>query len=363
MKKIIIGQIGNLHDHSKDIMLTLKRLPEHFDIIGFVPESEDDYFKEYSNYGKNVESFYKGNPLNPNTDPYEGIPKMTIEELLSKNPDAVFIESFEKRLLDYAFLCVERGIHVHIDKPAGIDIDRFRSLLNLAKRKNVIVHFGYMFRYNPAILKAKELIDSGALGSVCSIEASMGTNYAKDKKLWLKNFSGGMMYFLGCHLVDILYMFQGIPEKIYPLNRAVFNDFGAEDYGFTIFQYKNGSSIVKSISSTIPEFNARYIKIACEKGTIKIDPIEEPQDFNMENGFALKTQMEIISCDNPALSQADSLFQSETYDRYAAMLTEFADMVTLGESNKYNYEYELQVQSMVLASAIPEFDYQKNLNL
>ena len=64
MKKIIVGQIGNLHDHSKDIMLTLKRLPEHFNILGFVPESEDDYFKEYSNYGKNVESFYKGNPLN-----------------------------------------------------------------------------------------------------------------------------------------------------------------------------------------------------------------------------------------------------------------------------------------------------------
>lgn len=43
------------------------------------------------------------------------------------------------------------------------------------------------------------------------------------------------MFFLGCHLVDIVYMMCGEPEEIIPLNISTNNDgINSLDYGFAV---------------------------------------------------------------------------------------------------------------------------------
>ena len=37
---------------------------------------------------------------------------------------------------------------------------------------------------------------------------------------WLGSVPGGMMFFLGCHLVDLIMQIQGMPQRVIPMNKA-----------------------------------------------------------------------------------------------------------------------------------------------
>lgn len=58
------------------------------------------------------------------------------------------IESKVEKLLSLARRAIEAGKHIHLDKPAGTSLEEFRSLLNEAEKRSLIVQMGYMFRYN-----------------------------------------------------------------------------------------------------------------------------------------------------------------------------------------------------------------------
>ena len=75
-----------------------------------------------------------------------------------------------------------------------------------------------MYRYNPAVRKLKKEIEAGKLGGVYSVEAHMDCGHNPAKRQWLHQFPGGMMFFLGCHLVDMICYLQGFPKEVIPYN-------------------------------------------------------------------------------------------------------------------------------------------------
>ncbi len=77
-----------------------------------------------------------------------------------------------------------------------------------------------MYRYNPAVLKLKDDIQNGRLGKIYAVEAQMNCLHQPIKRQWLKNYPGGMLYFLGCHLIDIVYQIMGEPQSVIPLSVA-----------------------------------------------------------------------------------------------------------------------------------------------
>lgn len=208
MKKIRIGNIGTLHDHSLGTMETIKKCDDIFEIVGFVPESDERYLAV------------------KDTPAYRGVKRMTLDELFEARPDAMVIEGFETEQVHAAQLCIDRGIHVQIDKPAGANAEEFEKLLSDAKKKHLVVHMGYMYRYNPSVMRVKELVKEGFFGDIYAVEAQMNCEHPIEKRDWLGNFRGGMTFFLGCHLVDLLFGILGVPDEIIPLNRAIRPDSG-----------------------------------------------------------------------------------------------------------------------------------------
>ena len=156
MKRIKVGQIGIGHNHGEPKLLAVRKFPELFEVVGYAEENERWVEKRGKNKG------------------YEGLPRLSGAEVIERS-DAVLIECDVWDLTKYARMCVDAGKHIHMDKPASGTLEEYGELLRIAKEKNLVVQLGYMYRYNPAVLKCFEHLKNGDLGEIYSINAEMST--------------------------------------------------------------------------------------------------------------------------------------------------------------------------------------------
>ena len=195
MKKIRIAQIGvNRYSHALSIFHSLKTQPETFDIVGYcLVEGEKERFE------KELKVF-------------DGYTELTLEEVLNDPTiEAVTIETEEIHLTKYAILAAKHGKKIHMEKPGGTSLEEFEQLISLVKEKNLVFHTGYMYRYNPTIREVIANAKNGVYGDIISVNVQMDGINDENMRQWLEAFPGGMMFFLGCHLVDLVFHRMGIP--------------------------------------------------------------------------------------------------------------------------------------------------------
>ena len=327
MRKIKVVQIGTGHDHAPASMKTLRLLDDLFEVLGYVFVNDGEQSIE--------------NEKNPC---FSGIKKLTLEEAFAiSDLDAVVIETDDSLLTKYASLALRRGLAVQMDKPGSQSIKEFNETFDYAYKNHLVIHTGYMYRYNPAIKKALSLIKSGEIGDVYSIEAQMSCNLLPYKRAWLKNFKGGMINFLGCHLIDLILQIMGEPKQVVPLSSVSRLDLGGEDVGFAVLKYDNCTATVKTNCMEAGGPMRRKLVVVGEKGTIEVNPIEYP----IEN-------RELYSDIRVALSKNDTWYyrpEPETFGpfhRYREMFTEFSKIVNGEIENPYSYEYEKTLHSVLI---------------
>ena len=343
MKKIKVVQIGTEHDHAGVAMLSLRKLDDIFEVVGYAtPDTTDTHLEAWQSA-------------------YAGLRHMTMEEVWAEpGLEAAVIETNEKLLTKYATEAARHGLHVQMDKPGGDVLADFETLIQTVKEKNLTFHTGYMYRYNPAVQKAMEIVKSGELGKVYSVETHMDCIHPKEKREWLGMYQGGMLFFLGCHLVDLTVLLQGVPDEIIPLNTSTLKDgVTAEDLGFVVFKYPNGVSFMKTCAAEPGGFLRRQLVICCEKGTIELEPIEYYADME-HPGSELCADMRVINdVDGAPWNARAEAVTYGPFDRYDNMLRSFAQIVRGEKENPWSYDYELQLYKIVLAACGQKVDYKK----
>ena len=104
---------------------------------------------------------------------------MTEEQLLNTaGLQAVVVETRVEGLLKAGETCVNAGMHIHLDKPPGSSLTQFRRLLASADRQGLTVQMGYMYRYNPAVVMLRDLLQKGWLGEIFEVHAVMSKEVA-----------------------------------------------------------------------------------------------------------------------------------------------------------------------------------------
>lgn len=326
MRKIKIAQIGtSTNSHGNFIFNTLKKYDDMFEIVGFVfPENEREKFPE-----RMVD--------------FEGYNELALEDVLN-NPEieAVMIETEEIYLTKYALMAAEHKKHIHMEKPGGVILSDFEKLIKIVKENKTVFHTGYMYRYNPYICELKKQIEKGELGEIISVEAQMNCIHPKEVREWLSDVPGGMMFFLGCHLIDLIYSIQGEPKNIIPLNKCSGLDgIYAEDFGMVLFEYENGISFAKTSAVEIGGFERRQLVVSGTKKTVEIKPLE----WAVESG-ELVTSRSIYSSNDWNLSSEKE--QSDPFERYSNMVISFGEMVRGEKENSMDYDYELNLYRTIL---------------
>ena len=111
-------------------------------------------------------------------------------------PDEVFADTSIRGVMiatpaethyDMACRAIDAGKDVFVEKPLTIDVDEARDLVARAEAADRILMVGHLLEYHPAILKLKELIDSGELGKiryVISNRLNLGKIRTEENALW-----------------------------------------------------------------------------------------------------------------------------------------------------------------------------------
>jgi predicted dehydrogenase len=198
-----------------------------------------------------------------------------------------------------------------------------------------------MYRFNPKYLEVLDKIKNGDLGEIYAEEAHMDCKHNPETRQWLQAFPGGMMFFLGCHLVDLIYRIQGEPLEVIPMNCATgFDGVTADDYGMVCFRYPRGISFAKTCAYENGGYQRRQLVVCGSKGTVILQPLERFCPGGMYTGMR--------ECYEANWHAPEGLSQSEPFGRYDAMMVNFHDLVVGKKENPFSYEHDYAVQEVLL---------------
>lgn len=319
---IKIGQIGIGHNHGESKMKAVRKFPELFEVVGYAETNEQWVEKRGNNKG------------------YEGLPRLSVEEVIRQS-DAVLIESDVWDLTKYAKMCVDAGKHIHMDKPASGTLEEYKYVLETAKKKDLVVQLGYMYRYNPAVLKCLEHIKNGDLGEIYSINAEMSTFHGPEYKQWLTNFGGGIMYILGSHLVDLIVYIMGEPKKITSfLGHTGLDGIDFADNNLAVLEYDKALARIFVSSVEVNGFGRRQFMVSGSKGTVNICPLERPITMTYSDlKIADKTYED---------RKITTYFEDNTASgRYDDMMQDFYAYIQGEKENPFTYEHDYLVQKVL----------------
>ena len=326
MRKIRVAQIGtSKYSHGNEIFGAIKELDDVFEIVGYAfAENEREKFPDKMKR-------------------FEGYREMTVEEILNDTTiEAVVIETEEIYLTKYALMAAEHGKHIHMEKPGGLSLEDFETLIERVRKNGTVFHTGYMYRYNPAIKEIINRVKSGEIGEVVSVEAQMSGYRGFEHTDWLRNFGGGMMFYLGCHLIDLVLTIMGEPKKIVPINRSSgLHNSEAKDNSFALFEYDSGASFVKTTQAEMGGFLRRQLVITGTRGKFEVKPLEITVNYPLQ-------YTEYIECFDDDWNAPGEKRRSEIHDRYSDMMRSFAKMVAGEMKNPYTLDYELSLFKTIL---------------
>ena len=324
MKKIRVAHFGIAHDHSIFVMEAIRKYADIFDLVG-VCEPDEKTWKEFGGHGV-----------------YAGLKRLTEAELLSrKDIDAVFCEGHELRSVSDAQKCIDSGKHVHLDKPGGVDYGAFERLINSSEQKQMLLHMGYMYRYNPAMKYVLECVRSGKLGRITAVDAAFSIQHTPEKRRWLKQFPGGMMFFLGCHSIDMVMQLLGEPASVSAFHHSSGDENDdSMDSTLAILDYPDCAAVVRSNATEANGYYKRTLKVVGTTGSVEIQPLETPT--------LVREAMICDGIEHPWHDYSYSVFPGYPNGRYDDMVLEFAACVRGEMTNPYRPEYELSLQRTLL---------------
>ena len=179
---------------------------------------------------------------------------------------------------EYAMKAMKRGLHVMVEKPAGVYTKQVREMNNVAAESGLV--FGMMFnqRTNHIYRKAKELVSSGRLGALRRVNW-MITNWYRPQRYydsgdWRATWSGeggGVLLNQCPHQLDLLQWICGLPVSVQAfLKFGQWHDIEVEDDVTAYLEFENGATGC-FVTTTGDAFGTNRLEIQLEKGKIVIE--------------------------------------------------------------------------------------------
>jgi len=162
------------------------------------------------------------------------------ELICSPLVDIVVVATLHDSLAEITLAAVEAGKHVLVEKPAARNAAELAPVVTAAAKSDVKVHVGFNHRYHRSLRKAKEIVDSGALGELMFVRARYGhgarIGYEKEWRADPVLSGGGELIDQGSHLIDLSRWFLGEITEVQGFAHTYFWDMPVDDNGFMLLK-------------------------------------------------------------------------------------------------------------------------------
>jgi predicted dehydrogenase len=196
-------------------------------------------------------------------------------EVVSRSDiDAAVVATINDSLAPITLGAVTAGKHVLVEKPAARSAVELRPVAAAANRAGVAVRVGFNHRFHPALLKARELVDTGAVGPLMFIRGRYGhggrVGYDREWRADPALAGGGELLDQGVHLIDLTRWFLGDVARVNGFAGTFFWSMPVEDNGFICLHHVGGQ--VGWLHASCSEWkNLFCLEIYGRTGKLKID--------------------------------------------------------------------------------------------
>ncbi|MDA9242393.1 Gfo/Idh/MocA family oxidoreductase [Flavobacteriaceae bacterium] len=201
-----------------------------------------------------------------------------IDDLLNSNID-----------FDVAAICTPNGLHaehsikflnkkvnVLCEKPLALNTKDCGDMIMAAEKNNVRLFAVKQNRFNPPIVKLKELLQENKLGKINSIQLNCFWNrnfdYYNNSWKGTMDLDGGTLFTQFSHFIDLLYYFCGDVSDVKGFSNNFQHDtIEFEDAGVVALKFLSGT--IGTINYNVNCFNKNFegsLTIFGSKGTLKI---------------------------------------------------------------------------------------------
>ena len=249
--RIRVGQMGTQHSHAAGKMEAVRKLSDLYEVVGVSSTKP------------------------PSGKSYEGLRQLSEDALLSEpGLNAVLIETGIEEAPQSALRALRAGMHVHLDKPGGLEHEAFKQMRLEAHQRGLTVQMGYMLRYNPAFQLLFQALREGWLGEILEIDAMMGKLADSEIRKSIGALPGGGMFELACHTIDAVVTLLGRPLEVHPFSTPSQPKDGVRDNQLAVLVYPKATVTIRCNHADPFGTPRRRFQVAGTKGALEILPLE-----------------------------------------------------------------------------------------
>jgi predicted dehydrogenase len=166
----------------------------------------------------------------------------------------VIVATTNDALAPVARRALEAGKHVLIEKPAARSVAEIDEVIAAQCAAGSLARVGFNHRYHPALRKARQLVDEGALGDLMFVRGRYGhggrPGYEKEWRADQARSGGGELMDQGVHLVDLSRWFLGEFTHVAGFAHTYFWDMPVDDNAFMTLRTARDQTAFLHVSCT-----------------------------------------------------------------------------------------------------------------
>ena len=197
----------------------------------------------------------------------------SIKQLLDDaHIDAMIICTPPSMHEEHVLSCAEQGLHIICEKPVSTDTQSAKRMIEATAEHDVVFTMASKFRFVADVVKAKELLESGAIGDLVLFENAF-TGQVDMTKRWNSNpeiSGGGVLIDNGTHSLDIMRYFLGQLVRIKAVECQRIQDLIVDDTVRVFVESDSGTVGNIDLSWSINKGLPTFISLFGSEGTLHV---------------------------------------------------------------------------------------------
>lgn len=201
--------------------------------------------------------------------------------LQQERPDVVHVLTPPTTHAHLAIQAMEAGCHVLIEKPMALNLQDADILLSAARKNGVKLCANHNYLFKPSVMKARKLVESGAIGQVVYVSSYYGLSgeggsYAGGigRSHWAGRLPGGIFTNFLPHLIYLQLAFLHQVDSVSGVSVAKASRPGDPTTGLTILLQSDNASGLMAFSMLAKPY-AKFVDIFGTRGIIHADLVRE----------------------------------------------------------------------------------------